>query len=106
MKPRLPDRFSSPCASMTAKWLAVRCMHVKAAEWVTHRERGSLWLLKIMAYLSLRCGRRASRMILYVIALYFFLFGPSARGHSRRYLRLALGRSPTARDRFRQILSF
>jgi len=81
-------------------------MSAKAAEWVTHRERGSLWLLKIMAFLSLRCGRAPSRIILYGIALYFFLFGPSARRHSRRYLRLALGRAPTARDRFRQILSF
>lgn len=78
----------------------------KAAEWVRHRERGSLWLLKVMAFLSLRCGRRATRVILYGIAIYFFLFGPSARRHSRRYLRLALGRAPLARDRFRQILSF
>jgi predicted LPLAT superfamily acyltransferase len=78
----------------------------KAAEWVKHRERGSLWLLKIMAFLSLRCGRRASRVILYGIASYFFLFGPSARRHSLRYLRLALGRVPTPRDRFLQILSF
>jgi predicted LPLAT superfamily acyltransferase len=78
----------------------------KAAEWVRHRERGSLWLLKIMAYLSLRCGRRASRIILYGIAIYFFLFGPSARRHSLCYLRLALGRQPNARDRFLQILSF
>ena len=83
---------------MTVKW--------RAAEWVRHRERGSLWLLKIMAFLSLRCGRGASRIILYGIALYFFLFGPSARRHSRRYLRLALGREPSARDRFLQILSF
>ncbi|HEX3914473.1 MAG TPA: hypothetical protein VHW71_13260 [Steroidobacteraceae bacterium] len=78
----------------------------KQAEWVGHRERGSLGLLKIMAFLSLRCGRGASRLILYGIALYFFLFGPSARRHSLRYLRLALGRAPAARDRFRQILSF
>src|SRR6202050_5897407 len=78
----------------------------KAAAWVRHRERGSLWLLKIMAFLSLRCGRRASRIILYGIACYFFLFGPSARPHSLRYLRLALGRAPAARDRFLQILSF
>ena len=78
----------------------------KAAEWVRHRERGSLWLLKIMAFLSLRCGRRASRIILYGIAIYFFLFGPSARRHSLQYLRLALGREPRARDRFLQILSF
>jgi predicted LPLAT superfamily acyltransferase len=78
----------------------------KAAEWVRHRERGSLWLLRIMAFLSLRCGRRASRLILYGIALYFFLFGPSARRHSQNYLRLALGREPEARDRFLQILCF
>lgn len=80
--------------------------HPKAAEWVRHRERGSLWLLKVMAFLSLRCGRKASRIILYGIAIYFFLFGPSARRHSLRYLHLALGRRPLARDRFRQILSF
>ncbi len=78
----------------------------KPAEWVRHRERGSLWLLKVMAFLSMRFGRSASRGILYGIAAYFFLFGPSARRHSLRYLRLALGRTPLARDRFRQILSF
>jgi predicted LPLAT superfamily acyltransferase len=78
----------------------------QAAEWVRHRERGSLWLLKIMAFLSLRLGRTLSRIILYGIAAYFFLFGPSARRHSLRYLRRALGREATARDRFLQILSF
>jgi predicted LPLAT superfamily acyltransferase len=77
-----------------------------AAEWVRHRERGSLRLLKIMAFLSLRLGRSLSRIILYCIAAYFFLFGPSARRHSRCYLRRALGRAATARDRFLQILSF
>src|SRR6201986_5237481 len=101
---------------MSAKWPAAPCMNPRAAnllegaakpaEWIRHRERGSLWLLKIMAFLSLRCGRKASRIILYGIALYLFLFGPSARRHSRRYLRLALGREPSARDRFLQILSF
>src|SRR5260370_30076348 len=78
----------------------------KAAEWVRHRERGSLWLLKVMAFLSLLFGSRARRVILHGIAIYFFLFGPSARRHSLHYLRLALGREPTARDRFLQILSF
>ncbi len=78
----------------------------KAAEWIQHRERGSIVLLRMMAFLSLRLGRAASRIVLYVIAAYFFMFAPSARRHSLRYLRLALGRRPTARDRFRQILSF
>ncbi len=76
------------------------------AEWIRHRERGSTVLLRIMAFLSLRLGRTLSRVPLFGIALYFFLFAPSARRHSIRYLRLALGRAPRASDRFRQILSF
>lgn len=76
------------------------------AEWTTHRERGSVALLRLMALLSLRLGRRVSRVPLYGIAIYFFLFAPVARRNSLHYLRLALGRRPTARDRFRQVLSF
>jgi predicted LPLAT superfamily acyltransferase len=76
------------------------------ADWVRHRERGSIVLLRIMAYISLHLGRTLSRIPLYGIAIYFFLFAPTARRHSRHYLRLALGRQPTAGDRFRQILSF
>jgi predicted LPLAT superfamily acyltransferase len=77
-----------------------------SADWAAHRERGSGALLRLMAFLSLHLGRRFSRIPLLGIALYFFLFAPSARRASRRYLRLALGRPPRARDRFRQILSF
>jgi predicted LPLAT superfamily acyltransferase len=78
----------------------------RKADWIRHRERGSIALLRIMAFVSLHLGRSVSRIPLYGIALYFFLFAPSARRHSKRYLRLALGRRPSARDRFRQILSF
>jgi predicted LPLAT superfamily acyltransferase len=76
------------------------------ADWIRHRERGSIALLRLMAFVSLRLGRTLSRVPLYGIAIYFFLFAPSARRHARRFLRLALGRTPGARDRFRQILSF
>jgi predicted LPLAT superfamily acyltransferase len=78
----------------------------RAAEWARRRERGSLILLKVMAFLSLRLGRRASRIILYGIAVYFVLFAPSARRNSRHYLALALQRRPKIRDRFLHILSF
>jgi predicted LPLAT superfamily acyltransferase len=78
----------------------------KPAEWLVHRERGSPRLLRLMAFLSLRLGRRFSRAALYLIAAYFFLFGPDARRNSRRYLKLALGRNPSSRDRFRQVLYF
>jgi len=76
------------------------------AEWLGHAERGSLRMLRLMAFVSLRLGRRPSRCALYGIALYFFLFAPRARRHSRRYLRFALGRTPTALDRFRHLLYF
>jgi predicted LPLAT superfamily acyltransferase len=76
------------------------------ADWIAYRERGSITLLRIMAFISLRLGRTLSRIPLYGIAIYFFLFAPGVRRHSRRYLRLALGREPGARDRFRQILCF
>src|SRR6202166_4728520 len=59
-----------------------------------------------MAFLSMRLGRKLSRIPLFGIATYFFLFAPRARRHSRRYLRRALGREPHARDRFRHILYF
>jgi len=76
------------------------------AEWMRYRERGSRSLLRIMTYLSRRLGRTASRGVLYIIAGYFFLFAPSAGRHSRRYLRRALGRTPSARDRYRHLLYF
>ena len=77
-----------------------------AAEWVTHRERGSMATLRAMTFLSLRLGRPAARLFLYPIAAYFFTLAPTARRHSRAYLRLALGRKPTAADCFRHILTF
>ena len=91
---------------MTPKAANLQERAARSADWVRNRERGSPVLLRIMAFLSLRFGRRASRVALYGIAAYFFSFAPGARTQSRRYLRLALGREPSARDRFRHILSF
>jgi predicted LPLAT superfamily acyltransferase len=65
-----------------------------------------MWLLRLMAVFSLAVGRRAGRVALYVIAAYFFLFAPRARRASIDYLRRVLGRRPTARDRFRQVMTF
>ncbi len=81
-------------------------MNTPSAEWARHRERGSIRLLKLMSLVSLHGGRRFSRVFLYAIALYFFCFAPQARHASRRYLRRALLREPSARERFRQVLYF
>jgi predicted LPLAT superfamily acyltransferase len=77
-----------------------------AAEWVTHRERGSMTLLRIMTFLSLRLGRRGSRPFLHIIAAYFLAFAPTARRHDRAYLRKVLKLEPTAADRYRHVLAF
>jgi predicted LPLAT superfamily acyltransferase len=78
----------------------------RQAEWITYRERGSQRLLRLMAYLSLRLGRRLTRGMLYGIAAYFFLFSPRALRHSRRYLKLALNRPPRALDCFKHVMYF
>jgi predicted LPLAT superfamily acyltransferase len=77
-----------------------------AAPWAGQRERGSSTLLAIMIFLSLRLGRPLARGLLYLIAGYFFAFAPAAGRSARDYLRRALGREPTARDRFRQVYAF
>lgn len=76
------------------------------AHWTSQRERGSVWLLRLMTMLSLTVGRRAGRVVLRVIVVYFLLFAPRARRASLAYLRRALGRRPTVRDRFRQMMAF
>ncbi len=77
-----------------------------AAEWVRRQERGSVFLLRLMAVFSLTVGRRAGRVVLHAIAAYFFLFAPKARRASRGYLQRVLGRRPTAKDRFRHLMTF
>jgi len=78
----------------------------RAPEWRRSPERGSQTLLRAMAFVSLRLGRPAGRVILYLIAGYFFCFAPTARRTMRAFLHRALGRAPSAADRFRLILNF
>ena len=54
-------------------------MSARNALWIRHGERGSSQLLRAMTFVSLRLGRRLSRVFLYGIAVYFFLFAPTAR---------------------------
>jgi len=86
--------------------LAATAGRAQRAEWVTRPERGSMLLLRVMAAASRALGRARSRMLLYLIVIYFVLFAPAARRHARNYLRRALGREPTFSDRFRHVLYF
>ena len=91
---------------MASKADELRRPRANAAEWLTHRERGSTTLLRVMTFASVRMGRPTSRFLLYLIAAYFFAFAPTARRHARAYLRRVLGREPRAADRFEHLLSF
>ncbi|WP_349277166.1 acyl-CoA synthetase [Polaromonas hydrogenivorans] len=61
-----------------------------SAQWQQNPERSSLFMLRVMTWLSLRLGRRASRVVLYGIAAYFLAFAPAARRMSGLYLRRVL----------------
>ena len=76
------------------------------AEWARRPERSNMAMLRLMAWLSLRLGRPAGRVVLHLIAAYFFLFAPAARRASRAYLPRALGRTPRVSDGYRQVFSF
>lgn len=74
--------------------------------WRDRPERGNALLLRWMAAVSLRLGRPVARVLLWPIAAYYFCFAPRASAAMNSYLRRALDRRPTARDRMRLILSF
>ena len=81
-----------------------------SAEWKQRPERSSLFMLRVMTWISLTLGRRAGRVVLYGIAAYFLAFAPTARRMSRAYLRRVLGLPSSAtvgwRHLFRHFLSF
>ncbi len=78
----------------------------QAAEWAARREQGSRWALKFMAWVAVALGRPAARLLLHPITVYYVLFAPAARRHSRRYLKRALGRDANWRDGYRHVHSF
>lgn len=82
----------------------------ECADWKQRPERSSMFMLRLMTWISLRLGRARSRVILYGIAAYFLAFAPTARRMSRRYLQRALKlRSLTEvgwKPLFRHFLSF
>ena len=58
---------------------------VPGSHWAAHRERGSFALMKLTAAAVRLLGRRAMAPLLYLIVLYFYLFGRSARQSAWAY---------------------
>ena len=77
-----------------------------SADWTRRPERGSAPVVRFMVWLSLAIGRPASRPLVPLIAVYFFVFSPSARRNSRAYLERCLGRAPTLSERFALYFAF
>ncbi|WP_426286361.1 acyltransferase [Luteibacter sp. E-22] len=70
------------------------------------REGGSLFAIWLIRTIALKLGRGVARVLLYPIALYFFLRRADERAASRAYLSRVLGRPITGYDVFRHIHMF
>ena len=73
---------------------------------MTRRERGSLTLIRLMVWVTLRLGRAPARLLLGPVCGYFFFCAPKARAASRAWLTRALGRRAAPGDGWRHIWSF
>lgn len=76
------------------------------AEWAGRPERSNLLALRFIVWVALTLGRRAARLFLYPICLYFFLFAGDARVASKQYLRKVLRHEPLLSDGLRHIHTF
>lgn len=76
------------------------------ADWLHRPERSNMLMLRIMSWISLRCGRPAGRIVLHLIAAYFLLFSPASRAASRDYLMRVLKRSATLHEVYRHFFWF
>jgi len=79
---------------------------VADTQWTTRPERGSMFMLKLMTWISLRLGRPVARLVLHLITIYFLVFPGAARRASQDYLQRVLGRRPTLLDHYRHVFTF
>ena len=76
------------------------------ASWKAKAERGSAWLIYVIAWLARAVGRPCCRVLLHPIAWYFVATDATARRASREFLTHALDRPANIVDVFRHIHSF
>ncbi len=74
--------------------------------WKAKAERGSAWLIHLIAWLAHAAGRPCCRALLYPIVLYFVATDATARRASREFLAAANGRTASWRDVFAHIHCF
>jgi predicted LPLAT superfamily acyltransferase len=74
-------------------------------KWVEKKERGSLWMMRLMLFLCRRVSQAVIRPLLYPIVVYFFFTSADTRSASLRFYKKVNGKS-SALDYFRQLLCF
>lgn len=76
------------------------------AEWLSQRERGTLLLIHATCRLAQLLGRRLTKPLVFLIAMFYRLTDRRAARASRAWLTVALGRAPTFAESFRHIHTF
>ena len=76
------------------------------ANWARAPERSNMLALRFICAMALVCGRRATRLLLPPISLYFLLFAPAQRRHIKRYLFRAIGPHAGWIDGYRLLHAF
>lgn len=74
--------------------------------WADKAERGSAWLIQIIAWLARKTGRPFCRALLFPIVFYFMLTDRTARRASSEFLQEVWGRPVLWREVFAHIYSF
>ena len=74
--------------------------------WATHREHGSVPMLRLIVWLALRLGRAPARLLLYPLCGYFFAFAAGSRAASRDYLGRVLAGRPGLAEQWRHFFTF
>ena len=74
--------------------------------WKERGEIGNTFWLRVIVWISRRCGRGVAQLFMWPTALYFFLRRGPERRASRLYLDRVLGRRASARDVYRHIHCF
>jgi len=77
-----------------------------SGHWVTQRERGSVFAMKLITWIAFTFGRGASRVLLYPVCIYFLLFGRAGVRASRQYLERIFGRPTRWREVFQHHFYF
>jgi predicted LPLAT superfamily acyltransferase len=79
---------------------------MSGGEWMHVAEKGGVWGIRFVVFLCAKLGRRAARLFLHVLALYYVLFHSAVRESSRLYLERLEGKRPGFWRIYEHVLAF